>query len=229
MTWNGDLHQDINETNTVLNPPDDPEMYVRLAHFSVKEYLVSDRIQQSMVMHYSVQEIASHGVLAEDCTAYLLNFDKAVSLFDGTSIQYPLLEYAAESWASHAKQAERKRIESTSRMVERFLLSDGELLSNWIRIANPDYYQLSENVGMTSDNIALPLYYASYLGLFESVRMLIQKGINVKTQGKCFGNALRGAALSGHGEIVKLLLENKADTNAQGGYCGNALQAASVS
>lgn len=59
---------------------EDSLIFVRLAHFSVKEYLVSDRIQHGIAPHYSIQEIVSNGVLAEDCIAYLLQFDKPGSL-----------------------------------------------------------------------------------------------------------------------------------------------------
>ena len=47
--------QDLSIRPIIRNSPSKDSMYVRLAHFSVKEYLVSDRIQHSIAIHYSVQ------------------------------------------------------------------------------------------------------------------------------------------------------------------------------
>jgi ankyrin repeat protein len=51
--------------------------YVRLAHFSVKEYLVSDRLQQShhaRLSRYALTEIEVHRSLSRSCCEYLLYF-----------------------------------------------------------------------------------------------------------------------------------------------------------
>ena len=103
----GEGSQDHSVRPISRNSSSKDSMYVRLAHFSVKEYLVSDRIQHSIAIHYSVQEIVSHGVLSEDCIAYLLQFDNSGSLTRETLDLYPLADYAAAFWAYHAKQAER--------------------------------------------------------------------------------------------------------------------------
>jgi ankyrin repeat protein len=51
--------------------------YVRLAHFSVKEYLVSNRLQQShhaRLSRYALTEIEVHRSLSRSCCEYLLYF-----------------------------------------------------------------------------------------------------------------------------------------------------------
>ena len=48
---------------------------VRLAHFSVKEYLVSERILQGNARRYSIREINANIVIQNDCLAYLLELD----------------------------------------------------------------------------------------------------------------------------------------------------------
>src|SRR5438105_321000 len=50
---------------------------IRLAHYSVKEYLVSDRIQYGRACQYSILEVPTNVSIAEICLAYLLQFDKA--------------------------------------------------------------------------------------------------------------------------------------------------------
>ena len=53
---------------------------LRLAHFSVKEYLTSERIRVSSASKFSALEISAHLSIAETCLAYLLQFDKRDSL-----------------------------------------------------------------------------------------------------------------------------------------------------
>jgi hypothetical protein len=65
---------------------------VRLAHFSVKEYLMSERVQATQ---YSIQEIRANVSIAEICLAYLLQFDNPTSLTSQTIEEFPLTRYAA--------------------------------------------------------------------------------------------------------------------------------------
>lgn len=48
---------------------------IRLAHFSVKEYLVSERIRDQVTAGFCLQEISSHVIIASCCLAYLLTVD----------------------------------------------------------------------------------------------------------------------------------------------------------
>ena len=56
---------------------------VRLAHFSVKEYLLSERIRDKTASYYAkeaskfaIQEISAHESIAAHCLAYLLQFEE---------------------------------------------------------------------------------------------------------------------------------------------------------
>lgn len=197
---------------------EDVETYVRLAHFSVKEYLLSDRIQHGAASYYSIREMKSHGVLAEDCIAYLLQFDEPGSLTSVTLGLSPLAQYAAMSWRRHARFAEEGLIKSTTLLAMELFMAEGEAFLNWIRIYNGVLDEQPENPGT-------PLYYASEGELFEPVRMLIEGGLDVNAKGGEAGNALTAASFSENIDIVHLLIINGADVNAQGGLLGNALQA----
>src|SRR6266511_5506612 len=57
---------------TIAEPMEGPRgkttvKQVRLAHFSVKEYLVSERIQTGLAARYSIREIHAHTSIAESC------------------------------------------------------------------------------------------------------------------------------------------------------------------
>lgn len=114
------------------------ETYIRLAHFSVQEFLLSDRIQHGAARHYSIREVESHGVLAEDCLAYLLQFDERGSLTHETFKLSPLADYAAKFWFGHAKLAEKRPIKTTTLLSMELLMADGEGFLNWIRIHDLD-------------------------------------------------------------------------------------------
>ena len=224
----GDLNEDSQEQDTysVAESTDaqGPITYVRLAHFSVKEYLVSDRVHQGMASHYSIREIESHGVLAEDCIAYLLQFEDPLT-YESLALS-PLAHYAAKFWVNHAKHAERGPIKSTTLLSFKLLISDRAGFLNWIRIADPDYFGW-ERLDLELEDLASPLYYASQAGLIEQVKMLIERRMDVNVPGGKYGNALQVASFLGYKDIVQVLLDNGADVNIRGGRWINALQAAS--
>ena len=67
------------------------------------------------------------------------------------------------------------------------------------------------------DDIHPSLYYASLAELIRSVKIILDKGVDVNAQGGYYGNALQAALAKGHDQIVQMLLAKGADVNAQGG------------
>lgn len=67
---------------------------------------------------------------------------------------------------------------------------------------------------------------ATFFGHKESVRLLIDGGAHINTEGDRYGTALYAAAIKGNREILELLLENGATVNMQGLYNDTALGAA---
>jgi ankyrin repeat protein len=229
-----------------------PQFKLRLAHFSVKEYLVSDRILvgPAKVFHLSTPSGDNH--LAQSCLAYLLHYSTySGKTSDGysDSVTFPLLNYAARLWPYHFRQSG-----STDNRRALSLLSTEATKLSWLRIHNPDdqrepdydpgdslyfasYFGMVTLVRSLLDNGAEPnargggcgdaLQAASYKGHESIVQMLLDKGAHVNAQGGEFGNALQAASSYGRDTIVEILLENAADVNMQGGFYGNALQAAS--
>ena len=49
---------------------------LRLAHFSVKEYLVSDRVNLGPALKYKLDEVSCHRTLANLCISYLLQYEE---------------------------------------------------------------------------------------------------------------------------------------------------------
>jgi ankyrin repeat domain-containing protein 50 len=77
---------------------------IRLAHFSVKEYLVSERIKDGEASKFGVTNISANHFIAESCLLYIFHYDefesKTGSLEDLE--RFPLLRYSCKWWYIHA-------------------------------------------------------------------------------------------------------------------------------
>ncbi|KAK6375649.1 hypothetical protein LTR81_027903 [Elasticomyces elasticus] len=199
------------------------ETVVRLAHFSVKEYLESSHILDSDAKVFHLDPAREHRLLTQSCLAYITSYS---SHCDKTStkedlVRYPLLEYAAKSWFYHSSAQQP----GTEGDCEALLFTSEEVMHDWLLVHQPDRNWEYPFEGIK--NKGSGLYYASSIGLGATVLMLIEKGADVNAQGGHVGNALQAASQAGHEKVVAMLLERGAEVNAQRGYFGNALQAAS--
>ncbi|KAF7976145.1 hypothetical protein HWV62_7451 [Athelia sp. TMB] len=222
---------------------------VKLAHMSVKDYLLSDRIKEGTASHFSIDERLGHWTIASTCLAYLLH--------SGTikrSLQeLPLLgSYAAKYWVSHVRLCRSDGSCVWKEMTRMFSL-EGTALENLVQNLDPEAYS-GNYIGPALD-IARPLYWAALFGLEElivelvkvcdrwfedalhaashrghigTVRILLEHGENVNAQGQVYGRALGAAIQSGYTDLVRLLLEKGADVNAPAMGFGSPLKTASV-
>ena len=231
---------------------------IKLAHFSVKEYLVSVDIQKGPASMYAISRELADTSIAEACLALLLHFDKSDSLVSqleekGTltsdsrgnglvSVEpakeeslplqferkFPLARYAAREWVKHAHNASPGNDFIGGLISEIFFKRD--TLENWIRLYEPDdLYYFTPDFTKPSNDIGHALYYASKTGFLEPTKKLIGAGASVNAPCGNHGNALQAASYNGHQEIVCLLLDKGADVNAGGGEYFSALQAVSGS
>ena len=197
-----------------------------MAHFSVKEYLISLSIRNGRAKDYSIQEVDTNALITEGCLAYLLQFDEPGSLTTRSVLEFPLANYAAEYWTRHAQVAERGSTLAPVLSIE-LLLTKGHGLLNWIRLCDLEQPWQGLDMMKRLDDIHPSLYYASLAGLIRSVKSILDKGADVNAQGGKYDNALQAASAGGHGQVVQMLLAKGADVNAQGEVYGNALYAAS--
>ncbi|KAF2652559.1 HET-domain-containing protein, partial [Lophiostoma macrostomum CBS 122681] len=196
---------------------------ITLAHYSVQEYLVSERIKQGQAKQYSMQEVECHNALAKGSLMYLIQFQQPLStkVLEASA----LASYAAEFWSSHLRNTGDGT--EGSILAISLMSTDKPAYLNWIKLHDPDQPYKEPDLDRSLQSIATPLYYAALLGLSTITRLLLDKGAEVNAQGGHFGNALQAASSMGHKQVVKMLLDKGAEVNAQGGHFGNALQAAS--
>lgn len=198
---------------------------MQLAHYSVKEFLVSKSIQ-TLAATFSLSEAGGDTSIAESCLAYLLSFNTLNIIGSGTLEEYPLAEYAAMYGINHARSVEMK-----GRVLELAIELFDETnpaFANWINIYNPDkpWQAPSMAIKRKSDGPPSPLYIASLCGMLKVAQTLIESGIDVEQiTGEC-GNSLQAASHSGYQEVVQQLIEAGADVNHVGGLYGTALEAA---
>lgn len=205
------------------------ETKIRLAHFSVKEYLESPRLKESSAgADFHMSRATGHSFLGQSCIAYLTYYSgsslKSSSVQDLTA--FPLLEYAARSWFHHGSPLARGCDGDDGPQGMRFLTLEQSRL-DWLQVYQPDLPR-RDPFGSGNEGKGSGLYYASVVGLLNVVSNLIDCGHDVNDRGGWYGNALQGASAGGYLPVVQTLLGANAEVNAQGGYYHNALEAASA-
>jgi ankyrin repeat protein len=197
-----------------------------LAHYSVKEYLLSESLQKSTMATFSIRETASQAFIAKCCLGYILQLpDRTTSYWDIVD-NFQLATYAAEFWPYHL-QAAGDHADSVHDLVMELLSARDDAYLNWFRIFDVD----KQKVIVDEDLRPLPdsLYTASAVGLTDIVRVLLAKGnFDINRKSGYYGSALQVASGRGHAETVGLLLDMGADINSQSDVFGTPLQAASA-
>lgn len=205
---------------------------IKLAHFSVKEYLLSDRIRMGPAERYSITHVGSNEYIGEACVSYLLHFEDP-SLFALHDVgDFPLARYAARYWAQHVRLANADS-RTVHRLTMELLASENRAYENLNWLYDPDYQRREASTRKHSTRKHYrfsppPLYYTSQAGLLKATKLLIEAGADVNAAGGRCGSALQAAAASGNEDVVELLVAHGADVNKQGGLFGNALQAAAA-
>jgi ankyrin repeat protein len=194
---------------------------IRLAHFSVKEYLESTRIKPQS---FRLDPAREHRWITQSCLIYLMHYSasKKKESSEQDLVVFPLLEYAAAMWYRHALLQQTGQVRRETKMLE-----SKTYRVDWLQIHKPEQSWWKPFDNNDYDNKGGSLYYSSFIGLVNVVQALLEANADVNAQGGEYGNALQAASVEGHEKVVQLLLDAKADVNVQGGWYSNALQAGS--
>ena len=189
------------------------QIQVQLAHFSVKEFLLSNRCSFSQ----SFRSQVCHSIIVESCLRYLLHLCQEGPLTKELVRQYPLSLYAAEQWWQHLQTISAIINETLLELTLWFLTEEDASILLWVQLYDVDNPYRALNPSVQAHDVAQPLYYATYIGVPIVVEKILGRKINVNAQGGYYGTALQAASVRGHGAVVKMLLEAGADVKAQGG------------
>ncbi|KAF7978584.1 hypothetical protein HWV62_45296 [Athelia sp. TMB] len=207
------------------------QAHIKIAHFSVREFLLAATIQLGPTHYIRCNESISHQAIAQTCLAYLFQFSGLESITTANLGSFPLASYAAKQCASHITSIRGEDMDSTQKeFIQQLALpSTTCVLANWSRMRDTalegDIWYLGDEI--KQEDLAPSLYYASTIGLTPLVGKLTDNGADLNELGGKWGTALHAASHSNHLEITRLLLETGADVDATGGEYGTALQAAS--
>ena len=193
--------------------PSYPSPIVQFSHFSVKEFLMSDRLATSRgdISQYHISLLDAHTMLARASLAVLLRDPDVNGHIDGAV----LAGYAAEHWTTHARV---ENIASQLRdAMEDIFDPDKPYFEAWVQLYNIDieHRHLFENMP-DSEPGARPLYYAAFYGFLELVEQLVLKYPQyASARGGVCGTALHSASYKGHLQVVRYLLRHGVDVNVR--------------
>src|SRR6266404_7147307 len=202
---------------------DDGHRVVQFSHFSVKEFLTSDRLANSAakeLSHFYIPLEPAHTILAQTCLCVLLNLSGHAETQKSHS---PLVKYAAKDWFKHTQ------IENVeSRMGDAMDLlfdMDKPHFPAWVEVHDVDVSWWDVPVQYPRN----PLYCAALCGFRNLVeRLIVRHPEYLSACAGRYGTPLHATLFEGgHVEVSKLLIECGADVNALDGSKWNPLHFAS--
>jgi hypothetical protein len=221
---------DVCSSLVTISEPDGARsgIIITLAHYSVHEYLVSDRIKQGRAKQYSMQAAECHNDIAKGCLKYLLHVHRP-EVFAKPGFKSSVLEkYSATFWSSHIQRVGEEKDE-TNHIVMQLLSTDNPAYMAWLQSCDQNYPYVGTSSYEAWTGTVPALHYAVLLGLSGVVELLLDAGAEVNAQGDIHGNALQVASHTGQEQIVQILLDKGADVNARSRRGkSTALEAASM-
>ena len=190
----------------------DGSRVVRFSHFSVKEYLTSERLANAGkgLSRYHVLPQSAHAILAKASLSVLLALDDQAD--EDTMKNFPLAIYAARYWVDHAHlHGVSSRIKDG---MERLFDREKPYFATWVWIHDIDHpFRETMFTARPSPPEGTPLYYATLCGFCDLLEYLIVTyPQDINTRGGYHSTPLHAAVDEGHVDIVGLLLKHGADT-----------------
>lgn len=220
---NADLHKMSPLAGT------EKKTYIRLAHFTVKEYLMSDRIAMGPANCFSLTETDAYLHVAHSSLAYYLY---SITVPDSETSDLELRHYALDNWMLHLEMVPRKlwpsdvgnlaaqALEMRSNSLRTILEADKSTIMGLVKW---DLYQ-----PLRTEMLKRPHLYTAAKGFVNLTDTLIGGGprANQYLVLEDMDLALDYAALAGSTALVQLLMDQGADCRSGNAEIGSALHAA---
>jgi ankyrin repeat protein len=188
---------------------------VQFAHFSVKEFLTSDRLaSMADIYRFHIADEPSHAILAQACLGVLLCLEVHPS--EDSLKDIPLFEYAAINWVGHA-QVGNVELQIKDAMDCFFDIDKPHFAAS---LGGVDILRVladSWDEELTDVLSVMPLYFTSGLGFSSLAERLITKrpqAINYRGP-LAAGTPLHFSVQEGHIKVVRVLLAHGADINSR--------------
>ncbi|KAL6786735.1 ankyrin repeat-containing domain protein [Trichoderma sp. SZMC 28012] len=202
---------------------------VRLVHFSVKEYLTSDRIEGRPTSVFSFTEADAYIHIARSCLAYLMHLDTAYERNTEATIYsvrnaYSLTSYAAGYWTAHLEKVPRAQWPAKVALSAVLALADHSLsllliMNRQLASFQHPYFKYM---------LKKPHCYTAYRGFSQLTEVMIaqKQSANEYITQEDLDFGLYFAAYGGNLDIVQLFLEKGANMKAHCGKWDSAVHAA---
>jgi hypothetical protein len=184
---------------------------VKLAHSSVRDYLLSDYAKSDGDSFFSFTADLGNQVLMHKCLTYLMfeDFKSGVTPVGVASRQrdFPLLGYAAHYWGVHASFATKGEWSLAEKFFSTRTLPCGGNYGAWVSYLIPD---CEPDHAMDTE----PLYYAASFGIFPIVQGLLSESTSIDLEhpgGRFRSTALQVACFRGRREVAEILVAAGAD------------------
>ena len=201
---------------TIVNVDD--SRVVQFSHASVKEYLTSHRLatRSEDVSRYHILLEPAHTILAQACVSILLQLDDHI-IQDDIYNDFPLAEYAARHWVSHAQF---EHASSGIKGMEYLFDKDKPHFGLWLGLydidTKPDAGSIFPMFTSFREPEAFPLYYAALCGFHDLAKQIINRyPQDVDARGGYYVTPLVAALAGRHFETAQLLRNHGADPNVR--------------
>lgn len=184
------------------------EKIVSLAHYSVKEFLMSEEVRSTKPTFW-ISSYDAERDLAAVCLAYLCydDFKKPllpdIGAFEGRLNGYKFLAYATMAWPSHVKGSGKEGCpaQDVLDLAMRFLSSTKGVRKNYWSWEEVNRQQKADYLAWKYQRPA-PLICAAWHGLSDAVRHLVSEEDATNNMTAAFEIAV----LNGHGLTVEVFL-----------------------
>jgi hypothetical protein len=195
---------------------------VQFSHFSVKEFITSNRISRGRVSRYYIPLEPAHLTITRACLTVLLSLDGDVNKV--MIKNFPLAYYAARHWVSHAKFGNVSLHAKDA--IRRAFDPNDPYFSAWAWLE--DYDESRESISNTPPTPEVPpLHRAARDGLDDVVDWLITLRSRDPDELNGHKTPLYDASGRGYLKVAQVLIKHGADANAQRSFGWRPLHFAS--
>jgi len=188
---------------------------VQFSHFSVKEFLTSDRLACSSadISQYHIPLSPAHTILAQACLGVLLRLDEHIT--EDNALEIPLAYYAARYWVDHAQCEDvSSHIQD---VMECFFDAEKPHWAAWHCVYDIDNHSWPGITPYFVVRWAVPLCYAALFGFHDlSEHLVVKNPEHVNAKGGQMATPLVAALHWGHFQVADVFHKHVSDINAHG-------------
>jgi len=194
---------------TVVVVGNDDSQVVQFSHFSVKEFLISDRLATSTIVaardcHILLEP--SHTIMAQACLSVLLHLDSNIN--EGRLDEFPLARYASQYFGDHAEFG--NVFAHIRDGIDDLLDADKPSFATWLWVRKGNFKEPLKRPE------ASPLYHVAGFGFRGMVDYLIStRPEDLSVRGP-YGIPLHASLHNGHADVALLLLGHCVDVDVRG-------------